>query len=237
MTKTKVSTVAIVVLSVLLAAALASTIVLAAFSFSRSASTTISFASGVTLDVTQGLNKDGTWKVNEVATDGTVGADVSAATSNLTSGVILEEVKVARSANTTANVLVGVAVTITQVDTKTVTAFNLATVPAKVTLGTAVADSSQTTPNFNGGTVITANPSGAGDMQFLTLPLTSDTPISICSALATAYDESTPEFEALASSAAVVKIYVAAVTDNGSTATTDLQRAILGGDFLTWTWS
>ena len=51
MTKSKTSTIAIVVLSVLLAAALASTIVLAAFTFSRTATTTIQFAGGITLTV------------------------------------------------------------------------------------------------------------------------------------------------------------------------------------------
>ena len=52
MTKSKSSTIAIVVLSVLLAAALASTIVLAAFSQSKEATTTITFGNGITLNVT-----------------------------------------------------------------------------------------------------------------------------------------------------------------------------------------
>ena len=52
MTKSKTSTIAIVVLSVLLAAALASTIVLAAFTFTRTASTTITFNGGITVTVT-----------------------------------------------------------------------------------------------------------------------------------------------------------------------------------------
>lgn len=51
MTKSKSSTIAIVVLSVLLAAALASTIVLAAFNASRTATTTITFGNGITLYV------------------------------------------------------------------------------------------------------------------------------------------------------------------------------------------
>ncbi len=51
MTKSKTSTIAIVVLSVLLAAALAATIVLAAFSASQKATTTITFGNGVTLAV------------------------------------------------------------------------------------------------------------------------------------------------------------------------------------------
>ena len=52
MTKSKSSTIAIVVLSVLLAAALASTIVLAAFNASREASVNITFGQGVSLSVT-----------------------------------------------------------------------------------------------------------------------------------------------------------------------------------------
>ena len=51
MTKSKSSTIAIVVLSVLLAAALASTIVLAAFQASREASVTLNFGAGVSLQV------------------------------------------------------------------------------------------------------------------------------------------------------------------------------------------
>ena len=51
MTKSKTSTIAIVVLSVLLAAALAATIVLAAFTATRSAVTTIQFAGGLEMKV------------------------------------------------------------------------------------------------------------------------------------------------------------------------------------------
>ena len=79
MTKSKTSTIAIVVLSVLLAAALASTIVLAAFTFSRSATTTINFAGGITLtiDGITGATADqaGAWNVtvgSETDTDGQV---------------------------------------------------------------------------------------------------------------------------------------------------------------------
>ena len=59
MTKSKSSTIAIVVLSVLLAAALASTIVLAAFNASRTATTTITFGNGITLHV-NGITTNGT---------------------------------------------------------------------------------------------------------------------------------------------------------------------------------
>ena len=63
MTKSKTSTIAIVVLSVLLAAALAATIVLAAFTASGRASTTITFGEGLTLtlsgtDVATGANSN-----------------------------------------------------------------------------------------------------------------------------------------------------------------------------------
>ena len=77
MTKSKTSTIAIVVLSVLLAAALASTIVLAAFTATRTASTTITFANGITVTVT-GLtgaeeNVEGKWNATIGETPDTTG--------------------------------------------------------------------------------------------------------------------------------------------------------------------
>ncbi|MBQ7977409.1 MAG: hypothetical protein IJ301_02265 [Clostridia bacterium] len=51
--KIKSSTIAITILSVLLAVAVAATVVLAAFSASKTATTTISFANGITLTITK----------------------------------------------------------------------------------------------------------------------------------------------------------------------------------------
>ena len=68
MTKSKSSTIAIVVLSVLLAAALASTIVLAAFNASKTGTTTLTFGNGITLEVTgtgvtQGTTSDTSFSI------------------------------------------------------------------------------------------------------------------------------------------------------------------------------
>lgn len=56
--KIKSSTIAITVLSILLAVAVASTIVLAAFSATRQASTTISFGGGLTMTLSSAANDD-----------------------------------------------------------------------------------------------------------------------------------------------------------------------------------
>ena len=76
MTKSKSSTIAIVVLSVLLAAALASTIVLAAFNFSQKATTNITFGNGVAISVS-GMTDGGSsayyWNYNQGSTPGNVG--------------------------------------------------------------------------------------------------------------------------------------------------------------------
>ena len=92
MTKSKTSTIAIVVLSVLLAAALASTIVLAAFSASRQATTTIQFAGGITLTVT-GISGTGSenWNVTDGSSAYTL-ADGSVTVAG-DKNVILSEIK------------------------------------------------------------------------------------------------------------------------------------------------
>ena len=70
MTKSKSSTIAIVVLSVLLAAALASTIVLAAFNASKTGTTTLTFGNGLTLEITgtgveQGATTDTSFTISK----------------------------------------------------------------------------------------------------------------------------------------------------------------------------
>ena len=72
--KIKTSTIAITVLSILLAVAVASTIVLAAFTANKSATTTITFGGGVTLQVTKtSMDSSAKWIVKSVGTDGKVG--------------------------------------------------------------------------------------------------------------------------------------------------------------------
>ena len=110
MTKTKMSTVAIVVLSVLLAAALAATIVLAAFSFTGSATTTLTFGSGIQLEVT-GVSGSA-WNAhmitaNAEGTSGTISSEKAKSTENLSSGVSLSNITVKNTSTTNVVVAVG----------------------------------------------------------------------------------------------------------------------------------
>ena len=85
--KIKTSTIAITVLSILLAVAVASTIVLAAFSANKQASSTITFGGGLTIQVTNTtMDAQARWKVNSVNTAGTVGDDITGSTGALTNG-------------------------------------------------------------------------------------------------------------------------------------------------------
>lgn len=108
MTKTKMSTVAIVVLSVLLAAALAATIVLAAFSFTGKASTTLTFGGGVTLEVT-GVTGN-SWNSLKVNTDGTITSEAPSNKGSLAEGVSLDKITVKNTSS--VNVVVAVGYTI-----------------------------------------------------------------------------------------------------------------------------
>lgn len=105
MTKTKMSTVAIVVLSVLLAAALAATIVLAAFSFTGKASTTLTFGNGITLEVTGVSGK--AWDAHMVAADGTISADKAGTLTGLSQGVSLSNITVKNTSSVGVVVAVG----------------------------------------------------------------------------------------------------------------------------------
>lgn len=112
MTKTKTSTVAIVVLSVLLAAALASTIVLAAFSFGRSATTTITFGSGVTLTA-DGIT-DGKIDVHTISSKGVRSptANTTGNLTNITQGVAIAPIVVTNaSSNTSVRIAYAIRVT------------------------------------------------------------------------------------------------------------------------------
>lgn len=122
MTKTKTSTVAIVVLSVLLAAALASTIVLAAFSFGRSATTTITFGSGVTLTAT-GIT-DGKINVRTISSDGVRAGspDTSGNLSNITQGVAIEPLVVTNASSNTS-VRIAYAIRVTNPSSGSITTF------------------------------------------------------------------------------------------------------------------
>lgn len=133
MTKTKMSTVAIVVLSVLLAAALAATIVLAAFSFTGKASTTLTFGSGVTLEVT-GVSGEA-WDAHMIAADGTISADKAGTLTNLSQGVSLSNITVKNTSSTP--VVVAVGYKIEQAGEKLAPLYVDATTTATVTEGNA----------------------------------------------------------------------------------------------------
>ncbi len=143
MTKTKMSTVAIVVLSVLLAAALAATIVLAAFSFSRTASTTINFAGGVTLEAT-GVTGEGAWKSNTVDSTGKIGGEITAATvDNQVNGVALQGITLKNTGSKKAYVAVAVIIT-------TDVQMSVTDIGSTQVTSTALVDSTQASANFCG---------------------------------------------------------------------------------------
>lgn len=105
MTKTKMSTVAIVVLSVLLAAALAATIVLAAFSFTGKASTTLTFGNGITLEVT-GVTGDA-WNAHLVSASGTISSETTSTLTGLNQGVSLSNITVKNTSSSGVAIAVG----------------------------------------------------------------------------------------------------------------------------------
>lgn len=85
--KIKSSTIAITVLSILLALAVASTIVLAAFSANRQATTTITFGGGIQLEISNTtMNPSAQWKINALDNSGTAGADITTSATALTNG-------------------------------------------------------------------------------------------------------------------------------------------------------
>ena len=85
--KIKSSTVAITVLSILLAIAVVSTIVLAAFTANKKAETTITFGGGLTIQVSnETMNTTANWLIKSVNSAGVVGSDITGNTTALTSG-------------------------------------------------------------------------------------------------------------------------------------------------------
>ena len=105
MTKTKMSTVAIVTLSVLLAAALAATIVLAAFSFTGSASTTLTFGNGISLEVT-GVSGNA-WNAHTIDATGTISSETTSTKTGLSQGVSLANITVKNTSSVGVAIAVG----------------------------------------------------------------------------------------------------------------------------------
>ena len=98
--KIKSSTVAITVLSILLAIAVVSTIVLAAFTANRQASQTITFGGGLTIQVSnETMNASAKWLVKSVDSDGTVGSDITGATTALTNGAQFASFKITNTSS------------------------------------------------------------------------------------------------------------------------------------------
>ena len=112
MTKSKSSTIAIVVLSVLLAAALASTIVLAAFSVSRTATTTITFGEGIEIEVS-GISGSGTYYWN---TSGTATNINTGNVTNATSAIALSAINIQNTSSANVPIYVIAKVTIEEDD-------------------------------------------------------------------------------------------------------------------------
>ena len=89
-------------MSILLAIAVVSTIVLAAFSTAKSAETSITFGGGVTLEISnETMNSTANWIIKSVDNDGTVGSDITGNASALTTGAQFASFKVKNTSGTT----------------------------------------------------------------------------------------------------------------------------------------
>lgn len=228
MTKTKVSTVAIVVLSVLLAAALASTIVLAAFAFSRSATTTIKFAGGITLTAT-GIESNGTWGAKALKTDAST--TTLSSLSNVTTGVALNQIVLKNEG--AQEVAVAVAVKIEKADPSTnlpAKMYSAATIQAT----TELKDSQVENPNFSSSDVYLGQiqSTTAGNLYWVKIILSSGATANAVQFINTGYDSAA--VDALSEKGFKATFYVAAVY-NDDNATANLTSAIQGSTFATFT--
>ena len=222
MTKTKVSTIAIVVLSVLLAAALAATIVLAAFSFTRSATTTITFASGLTLNGT-GITA-GAWDAYALGNDGAKGAKLETLT-NITTGVALSNIQIQNPNTQTVTVAVAV------VKTGDVAAYVSST--DTMTTGKALVDSTAAQPNFaTGGSVLPATSAKATSVaNWLTFEIAANATVTVVDYIHTVFAPGTQGLDTLTGSFGG-SFYIAAVYGAAGAATNSaLTTAITEGQF------
>ncbi len=230
MTKTKMSTVAIVVLSVLLAAALAATIVLAAFAFTGSASTTIKFANGITVTAT-GID-NGVWQAYAVNTDGTKGSSVTT-NSEITSGVAFSAIKL-KNTSTTQAIKVAVAVVITSTaGTETSSVAPTLYVSSKdgstgnaFTTTPVLKQSTATGANFGASTTerTETNAGAASVTHWLVFDIAANTEVSVCNWINT--DFTADKIANYTGAKIVANFYVAAGYDADG-----LGQAITSGDF------
>ena len=223
MTKTKVSTIAIVVLSVLLAAALAATIVLAAFSFTRSATTTITFASGLTLNGT-GITA-GAWDAYALGNDGAKGAKLETLT-NITTGVALSNIQIQNPNTQTVTVAVAV------VKTGDVAAY--VSSADTMTTGTPLVDSTAAQPNFANGTVLAATSTNAPSVaNWLTIEIAAGATVTVVNYIHTVFAPGAQGLDTLTGSFGG-SFYIAAVYGAAGAATNSaLTTAITEGEFVT----
>ncbi len=242
MTKTKTSTIAIVVLSVLLAAALAATIVLAAFTFTRQASTTITFASGIELTVT-GLT-DQAWDAYAVAQDGTVDSNKIASDKllNQTAGVAFAPITVASTANNANALRVAFAVTASAPEAAEeglVTLYSSASSPvSKTTEITAFAGTASANYNASGtsaftGTITKENAPTTG--WFMTSDLSDTTAVNLTNYINTAF--ASTDLSTLSGKGVILTIYIVAayVGANEVATIANLTEEINNGSALTFT--
>lgn len=229
MTKTKMSTVAIVTLSVLLAAALAATIVLAAFAFTAKANTTFNFASGVSVEATSGLTDAGVWKANLVTKKGEISTELTESTNkDITQGVALQPVTIKNTSGQTITIAVAVVISGTSNPN-----LYVGTTSA-VGSTTKLADSKATTANFDAGTTayksVKINKAEDKDsLQWATYTLEKDGSVTVNNYINTGYDESA--IDALDGKDFTATMYFAAVYSSQ-----DISAAIESADITSTSW-
>ncbi len=226
MTKTKMSTVAIVTLSVLLAAALAATIVLAAFAFTAKANTTFNFASGVSVEATSGLTSKGVWKANLVTKEGGISTELTESTNtDITQGVALQPVTIKNTSGQT--ITIAVAVVISGKNNPDLYVGDTSKVGS-----TALANSKATSPNFAAETTTYKSvgiKKSEDSLRWATYTLEKDESVTVNNYINTGYSESA--IDALAGKDFTATMYFAAVYSSQ-----DISAAIESADLTSTSW-
>ena len=224
MTKSKSSTIAIVVLSVLLAAALASTIVLAAFNFSRQTSTTLTFGGGVELKVANTtMNSSAQWRTYQVTTAGAKSAEITGNTTSLTTGAQLAAFDVVNTSET--------AVAIAFKLTKTGGAPLYVTDDTTATTDTALAASGTSGDNYNASGTLTTGTTSDLDGWFVITSVDADATAHLVKYINTIYSADAIN-DLVGNETATVQLQLVAVPA-GANATAALTAAITADEFET----
>ncbi len=229
LTKTKSLTISVVALSVLLAIALIATIVLAAFSFTRTASTTLNFAGGISLTATEGIDSTtGAWKAYLVSSDGTV-TTTNATSTGITQGIALAPIKIKNNAS--QSIIMAVAVTIENDGSKTAPTMYASATGGKATVTTQLIDSSKTTQavNFSTATASDSNTltatAGGKSLKWVTFTVAANTEQAVTKYINTIFAD-VDDLDGLGLKAT---FYVSAVYVGQS-----IESAITSGTFGTW---